>query len=499
MADRPAPAPLLYEVNARQWLHALSRRHGRRIDLASVPENELDGWSGLGVTHLWLMGVWPTGPLSRAQALADEGLRRAYAHSLPDWSDRDVLGSPYALADAEVWTGLGGDSALSAFRARLHARGLRLILDFVPNHLGLDHPWLRARPHLFVHSRREFPGSFRCETRAGDLFLAHGKDPHFPPWTDTAQLDYRRAATRAAMTELLASIAARCDGVRCDMAMLVLRDVFARTWEHTADPEPETAGEFWAAAIPRTRSEHPDFVFLAEAYWGLEPRLLELGFDFTYDKTLYDLVLQRRGAGIQEHLLSQPPALMAASAHFLENHDEPRVAAGLGLPEHRAAALLVLALPGMRFLHDGQLEGLRRFARIQLARRAPEPEDPEIAALYRGIASALAGTCAGRGEGRVLRTRRAWSDNRSDESMVLVQWQGDDERRFDLVVVNLGPHRSQCYAPISARGLARGSWRMTDLLGSERYERDGAETSARGLYLDVPPHAAQVFRFERID
>jgi hypothetical protein len=300
------------------------------------------------------------------------------------------------------------------------------------------------------------------------------------------------------MTEMLASIAARCDGVRCDMAMLVLRDVFAKTWGHTADPEPGTAGEFWAAAIPRTRSEHPDFVFLAEAYWGLESRLLELGFDFTYDKTLYDLVLERRGAGIQEHLLSQPPALLAASAHFLENHDEPRVAAGLGLPEHRAAALLVLALPGMRFLHDGQLEGLRRFARIQLARRASEPEDPEIAALYRGIASALAGTCAGRGEGRVLRTRRAWSDNRSDESMVVVQWQGDDERRFDLVVVNLGPHRSQCYAPISARGLALGSWRMADLLGSERYERDGAETSERGLYLDVPPHAAQVFRFERI-
>ena len=443
------------------------------------------------------MGVWPTGPRSRAQALADEGLRRAYADSLPGWHEDDVLGSPYAMAAATVWTGLGGDAALAAFRSRLRARGLRLLLDFVPNHLGLDHPWLEAQPHLFVHASREFAGSFRCETRAGELFVAHGKDPHFAPWTDTAQLDHRRAATRATMTDLLASIAARCDGVRCDMAMLVLGDVFARTWGHTPDPEPRRPGEFWAEAIPRIRSEHPDFLFLAEAYWGLEPRLQALGFDVTYDKGLYDLVMERRAAQAQGHLVSQPPTLLAASAHFLENHDEPRVASRLSLDEHRAAALLVLGLPGTRFLHDGQLQGLRRFARIQLGRRALEAEDPQIAGVYRRLLATLALTCVGRGEGRVLPTHRAWSDNRSDESMVLAQWQ-DDERRFELVVVNLAPYRSQCYAPLSARGLAAGSWRMTDLLGHEAYERNGEEMSARGLYLDVPPHAAQLFHFERI-
>lgn len=443
------------------------------------------------------MGVWPTGPRSRAQALTDEALRRAYADSLPGWREDDVLGSPYAMAAADVWIGLGGDAALEAFRSRLGARGLRLLLDFIPNHLGLDHAWLETQPQLFVHSQRQFAGSFRCETRASELFVAHGKDPSFPPWTDTAQLDYRRAATRAAMAELLASIARRCDGVRCDMAMLVLGDVFARTWQHTPDPEPGRPGEFWAEAIPRIRSARPEFLFLAEAYWGLESRLQGLGFDFTYDKTLYDLIMERRGAQVPRHLVSQPPALLSASAHFLENHDEPRVASRLGLEEQRAAALLVLGLPGMRFLHDGQLQGLRRFARIQLGRRAAEEEDLELAGLYRRLLSALAGSCVGRGVGRVLPTRRAWSDNRSDESMVLAQWQ-EDERRFELVVVNLATHRSQCYAPVSARGLAACSWRMSDILGDETYERSGAEMSERGLYLDVPPHAAQLFRFERI-
>lgn len=495
--SRPRAAPLLYELNARQWLRELSDRYGRQIDLTTVPEGELDAWADLGFTHIWLMGVWPTGPRSRAQALADPGLRRAYDDSLPGWGEGDVLGSPYAMSAAEVGAGLGGDAALAAFRARLRARGLRLLLDFIPNHLGLDHPWLRKQPDLFVRSDREFAGSFRCETRAGALFIAHGKDPYFPPWTDTAQLDYRRAATRAAMADLLVSIAERCDGVRCDMAMLVLEDVFARTWGHVANDEPARPGEFWAEAVSRIRSVRPDFLFLAEAYWGLESRLQGLGFDFTYDKTLYDLVMERRGVQAQGHVIAQPPALLATSAHFLENHDEPRVASKLDLDEHRAAALLVLGLPGMRFLHDGQLQGLRRFARIQLGRRAVEAEDPEIASLYRRLLTTLAVTCVGRGEGRVLPTRRAWSDNRSDESMVLAQWQ-DDERRFELVVVNLAPHRSQCYAPLSVRGLAAGSWRMTDRLGHEAYERDGEEMSARGLYLDVPPHAAQLFQFERI-
>jgi hypothetical protein len=104
----------------------------------------------------------------------------------------------------------------------------------------------------------------------------------------------------------------------------------------------------------------------------------------------------------------------------------------------------------------------------------------------------------GRGESRVLPARLAWSDNHSNDNMVLVQWQ-DDARSFELVVVNLAPHRSQCFAPVSTRGLAAGSWRMTDLLGHEAYERNGQEMAVRGLYLDVPPHAAQLFRFERAD
>src|SRR6266446_1472811 len=235
------PHPILYEINTRCWLTDLSRQAGRPVTLGDVPESAYAEWTRLGFTHIWLMGVWTTGPRARAEALKHPDLRRAFSELLPDWQETDVGGSPYAIADYTVPAALGGEAGLKLFRQKLNDRGLKLLLDFVPNHLGLDHPWVRERPDLFIQSPAPAPDTFQEQTSFGPVWLAHGKDPYFPGWTDTVQLDYRRPATRAAMTGLLQSVASRCEGVRCDMAMLVLNDVFAKTWERfAANGEPST-------------------------------------------------------------------------------------------------------------------------------------------------------------------------------------------------------------------------------------------------------------------
>ncbi|MCX6895276.1 MAG: alpha-amylase family glycosyl hydrolase [Verrucomicrobia bacterium] len=209
--------PLLYEINTRCWLRPLSLAAGRPITLANVPESEFADWQRRGFTHLWLMGVWTTGPRARAEAFKHADLLNAYNHLLPGWEDEDIAGSCYSIADYQVPAALGGEAGLRKFREQLRARGLKLILDFVPNHLGIDHPWVTAHPEWLVHNHAERPGTFPSLTHAGPRWIAHGKDPHFCPWIDTVQVDYRRADARAAMLELLQSIAARCDGVRCDM------------------------------------------------------------------------------------------------------------------------------------------------------------------------------------------------------------------------------------------------------------------------------------------
>lgn len=484
--------PLLYEINTRCWLAELSKKNNRPITLANIPENESAEWQRFGFTHIWLMGVWTTGPRGRAMALKAQ---REYAEVLPDLRQEDIGASPYAIADYLVSPTLGGEEALQKLRRQLHTRGLKLILDFVPNHVGLDHLWLKERPELFVQGQGDSLETFLEETNHGPRWLAHGKDPYFSPWVDTVQLDYRRADTRAAIIEILQSIANRCDGVRCDMAMLLLNDVFAKTWRQfpvTNDQLPITDREFWSDAISGVKKVHPDFLFLGEIYWGLEQRMQALGFDYAYDKSLCDCLTARDNAAVQRHLLETPPEVIARGAHFLENHDEKRIASMLSPAEHRAAALLILSLPGMRFLHEGQLTGARLRVPVQLLRRASEPADIEINRTYERLLTTLPASAVGKGKGELLQPREAWSGNPTAENIILVQWQTQPSE-FDLVAINLASHPSQCYAPLKIPESSTRNWSAKDLLGEQEFVREGGEMKKAGLYLDLPAHASQLF------
>jgi glycosidase len=487
------PHPLLYEINTRCWLRGLSERTGRPITLANVPDTEFARWRQLGFTHVWLMGVWTTGRRSRAIALKSEQLRALFTEILPGWRKEDVPGSPYAIGNYEVPPELGGAAGLKAFREKLNAHGLKLLLDFVSNHAGLDHPWVAERPELFVQSPGRSPGTFREKTVGGPRWLAHGKDPNFPPWSDTVQLDYRRLETRAAMIELLRSIAGQCDGIRCDMAMLLLNDVFVRNWERFPAPVPGPASEFWAEAISDVKNIYPDFLFLAEAYWGLEARLQALGFDYTYDKCIYDCLVEHRHAELQRHLLEAAPEYVAKSAHFLENHDERRVATVLSPARHRAAALLMLGLPGMRFLYEGQLEGWRIQTPVHLARWPGENPDTEISAMYENLLTVLKTSAVGHGKWKIL-PPKGWPDNPTAQHFFVIQWQGP-RQDFDLVVVNFASHHSQCVVHPVIEGLAAHNWEMRDLLGAEIHQRQGGVLEKHGLHLDLPGNGARLFQF----
>jgi hypothetical protein len=489
------PYPLLYEINTRCWLRDLSLKQGRAITLAEVPAAEIESWRELGFTHIWLMGVWTSGPRSRARALTDPLLRAAFSQILPDWQETDVAGSPYAIAEYEVLAELGGDDGLQEFRKRIGKAGMKLVLDFVPNHVGLDNPWVWERPELFVQSATSAPETFRQSTAGGTVWLAHGKDPNFPAWSDTVQLDYRRASTRAAMSGLLQKIAGQCDGVRCDMAMLILNEIFHKTWNGFPINDPPPTDEFWAMAIATTKQAQHDFIFIAEAYWGLESRLQTLGFDYTYDKALYDKLLARQSGVAQRYIVDSPKDALAAGTHFLENHDEPRIASLMSQPEHRAAALMILGLPGMRFLHEGQLSGARVKVPVQLARRPSEPVNSEIQKTYRELMASLRTSAVGQGSCEILAPRPAWPGNPTAQNFVLVQWQSQ-EPSFDLVVVNLAPNRSQCYAPVQLPKTGAANWRLKDLLGREEYVRYAGDLQAHGLYLDLPAYGAQIFQFD---
>ena len=297
--------PVIYEVNTAVWLTSLSQAAGRRLTLAEVAASGWEAVTPAGVDAVWLMGVWQRSPAGLAVARADAEAMASYRELLPDLEPEDVTGSPYCVRRYVADPMFGGPDGLAAARAALAARGVRLLLDYVPNHVAMDHPWVTGDPEVFVHGDEQDVGADPAAWAAVDgQVLAHGRDPYFPPWTDVVQLNAFAPALRAAAAETLADVAGQCDGLRCDMAMLMINRIFRQTWGDRAGPEP--AEEFWPGLIGAVRSRHPDTLFVAEAYWDLEWELQQQGFDFCYDKRLYDRIVAQDASGARGHLGADP-------------------------------------------------------------------------------------------------------------------------------------------------------------------------------------------------
>jgi hypothetical protein len=425
-------------------------------------------------------------------------LRQEYKKVLPDFTDADVIGSPYAVQAYEPPVEIGGFKGLATLRRRMNERGLGLILDFVCNHTARDHEWVTRHPDYYVQGRKgndvDRPDAFfKAQTEEGDRVIAFGRDPVFPGWTDTAQLNFASATLRQAAISELGTIARYCDGVRCDMAMLVLHDVFRRTWGDLAAQEgPAQREEFWKEAIRSIREEYPRFVFIAEAYWNLEWELQQLGFDYTYDKVLYDRLLHEGAQSVREHLKAEI-SFQKRSIRFIENHDEPPAA--LSLPSDAwqyAAATIASTAPGMILFHDGQFEGRSVRVPVQLGRRPEQPVNERTRLFYMRLLSCLCAEPFRRGAWRLVPTRPAWHENPTWRDYVAFWWE-DSSSGIRLVVVNYAPHNSQCYIDPPPESLKGGTMEFRDLMSSAVYVRERSGLLSKGMFFDLPPYGIHIF------
>jgi hypothetical protein len=479
---RPWPThPLIYEINTRLWLRELGAAAGRPVTLADVGDEEWDALSRLGVDAVWLMGVWERSPAGRRIALDDRGNLAEFRRALPDFGEADVVGSPYCVRRYVVDEQLGGPAGLAAARRALAARGVRLLLDFVPNHVAPDHPWVRDHPDYFVRGSEEDlrrdPASFlEVEGRV----VARGRDPFFPAWGDVLQLDAFAPGLRRASAAVLLDVADACDGVRCDMAMLVTNEVFARTWGERVGAAPDA--EYWPPLIQAAKARHPEFRFVAEAYWDREWALQQQGFDHCYDKRLYDRLAHDGPESVRLHLQADL-AYQTRLVRFVENHDEPRAAAAFPGSKARAAAVAFATLPGARLFHEGQLTGRRVRLPVFLTRRPVEPPDRALEAFYRTLLDALAAPALREGTWRLL-SRTGWPDNATFESLVAWAWEKGDERH--VVVVNLSDAPAQGRIPLPWPDVAGRPLRLRDAFSGAVYDRDGGEAIQPGLYVDLP-------------
>lgn len=481
--------PHLLEINTWAWLEELSVKLGRPIALAGVPDSEWDALAAQGFNAVWLMGVWRRSPESRRILMDIPANRAGCDAALPGWKPDDAIGSPYAVTSYTVDRRIGTWASLDAVREKLHARGMALFLDFVGNHTAIDHPWTLEHPEFYIQgSAEDFqqnPGAyFRIVTEEGERYIALGRDPYFPPWPDVAQLNHFQPSTRETLLDVIRSIAAHCDGIRCDMAMLQLTDIFQNVWAHELTGHSRPQKEFWLEA----HTIAPQLVLLAEAYWGTEQQLLDLGFSFTYDKTLYDCLRDFRAWDCRSRI-SASAEYESHMARFLENHDEQRRAVVFPDSRLHSVATLMGTLPGMRFYQQGEIEGRKVHLPINLRMAAPEISDPFSVETFR----------------RILRITKedvfhtgAWSlleivddgDNTAG-NLAIYEWRS--KSAWKVIAVNLSGSSAQGRVRVGDRVSPGVQYQFNDELNEVVYPRDGKELHDVGLFVRLDAGQAHLF------
>jgi len=490
----PRPNPELYEINTAAWLFELSRKAGKTVYLGDVPSEEWDRLKSRGMDFVWLMGVWSRSPSGRKVSLNDSGFHRIFNSITPGWTPEDVIGSSYAISTHEPDPIVGTWDDIDHAREELHRRSMGLILDFIPNHTGIDHLWLTQHPEFYIQVSEPdylkdkgayFPVEYRGET----LYIAHGRDPNFPSWSDTAQLNYFNASAREEMVHRIEKIARHCDGIRCDMAMLALNEIFQRVWGWTrkdAD-SPPPAEEFWSQAM----SQVPNLVYIAEAYWDTEWALQHLGFDFVYDKRLYDRVKSGNPHEVYLHLTAGLD-YQSKLVRFIENHDELRSITAFGRGKAKAAAVLFSTLPGMRLFFQGQTEGRQIHLPLQIRRSRPEAVDPDVKDFYNRLLSETNKDIFHYGTWQ-LKEVVSQGDSTA-VNIIAYFWQSGESAR--LVAVNLDQHSAKGRVSLDGAVSEMHGYSCHEILSGQNQTQDGRQLIHPGFSLQLDGYQGQIWKIE---
>ena len=348
--------PHVLEVSARLWFNKIEKDIGHKITLADIPEKYFFEIKSAGFDAVWLMGIWEESLTSRQIARTDGPINNYIQKRVPSYKKEDIFGSPYSICSYEIDKKFGTKEDLLKFKARLNEYGIALILDFVGNHFSVDNPLTWEEPDLFITSKEEPQDKELFYQNKNGVWLAHGKDPYFSPWTDSAQLNLFNPKTREMLLNSLLEVCPLCDGLRCDMVMLMLNNVHKEIWGKYLNYDTPKE-EFWPNAIRKVKELFPSFTFIAEVYWGLEYEVQELGFDFTYDKILYDRLLSSHPMQIAAHLRAEH-LYQKKTLRFIANHDEEvPITAFASKQKSFAAAVVAYTLSGGRLFTSSQICG----------------------------------------------------------------------------------------------------------------------------------------------
>ncbi len=490
--------PFLYEINTRVYLNELSKNLKKQATLSDIPDSLFLNLANKGFDYIWFLGIWQIGKVGQVVSQSTKEWQLSFRKCLSDLNEKDITGSPFAIQAYNVDSLFGGDLELAKLRIRMQKFNLKLCLDFVPNHTAIDHPWVNSHPDFYIQGSEQDlldqPQNFtKVNTNGESLILAYGRDPYFSGWPDTIQLNYFNANFQNEMLQVVKKISSQCDAVRCDMAMLVLPDVFKKTWgDRPRFQNPSfSVIPFWPVATKAIKAQNDKFIFIAEAYWDLEWQLQHQGFDFTYDKRLYDRLAHENSESVNSHLQADWD-YSRKLVRFLENHDEERASDVFFMEKQRAAALITFFSPGLMFYHEGEFEGWKKHASVHLNRRPVEKTNTDLFEFYQNLLEALKKPAIKTSSYQLLFANHCHANNHSSKSFVCAL-RTNDSGQANLAIVNYSSNPAQCFLPIPLTNLKSKICVLTDMMSAQTYERDGDKLIGEGLFLDVPAWGYHLF------
>ena len=488
--------PNIYEINSRVWIRRFQSTNNL-LSISNLPEEYWERLAKLGINYIWLMGVWETIPASVEKYCFTEVLMQEYTKALPSWNKTDVIGSPYAINNYKLNSILGVHEELLGLKRQLNEIGLKLVLDFIPNHFHADTTLLQSNPGIFLQADEELyrvdPLTFYNSSKS-DKYFAHGKDPNFAAWQDTVQVNYFNDSAREFMTNILMELTNVCDGLRCDMAMLPFNTIFEKTWSGVIERKglQKPKEEFWETAIKRVKRIRKDFVFIAEVYWNMEWTLQQQGFDFTYDKSLYERLKKQNAGSVNAHLNAELE-YQAKSVRFIENHDEQRAIQTFGKEKSKAASVIISTIPGMHFYHDGQFEGKSVKLPVQLGKEPDEYADKDLLDFYTRLLTTMNSVDTNEYEWKLLECLPAGQGDYSYTNFIAHQWKS--ELNVFVVVCNYSDSKSYCRLKLDCT-FDENEIVLFDKLNDEQYVRTKAELTDQGLFIALHPFHSHIFQIE---
>ncbi|MCG2726263.1 MAG: glycosidase [Elusimicrobia bacterium] len=490
--------PHLIEINARLWINQLRKKYSEDITLSAIPEEELLKIKHLGFDVIWLMGVWEPSPQSAEIARKEPELIKIAKEIIPDFNAEKIGASPYSIYEYKLNSNLGLEWEIRALKERLNSLGIGLFLDFVSNHMAKDNPCTNEYSQCFVNASAEdcaaHPGQFfETEINGKKKYIAYGRDPNFSPWTDTAQLNFFNSSTREKMLQVLLDIADMSDGARCDMVMLTLNDIYEGTWGWLLNKEgiKKPDSEFWAEAIKKVKQKYPKFIFIAEVYWGLEWRLQKMGFDYTYDKAIYDRLKGGDVGDVRGHLRAEK-LYQKCSVRFIDNHDEMPSVKSFGREKAQAAAIIISTIKGLRFYQDAQLDGAIVKVPVQFI-DYDCPVDLSIRKFYEKLLKIVDHPAFHGGEWNLLEVDRFRPENKSNIN--ILSWSWSQMRTVKIVVVNYSGETSSGIIRTKIKSSDDNTVLFEELSG--RFISFSSSDIQDGLKIEnIPPYSAYILDME---